>query len=71
MKRALILLGAVALVTVAFASCRKCSTCTARDRTTNTIVDETEYCGPRNIVQADCDSYELIWNDTYYSASCD
>ena len=70
MKKFFLFIAIASLTTFGFSSCRKCETCTATDRTTGAVVNTQEYCGTRSQVSSSTSSYESIWNDTYFSASC-
>lgn len=71
MKRIVMIIGVVAIATIALSSCRKCVTCKAYDRQTLQTVNTQEYCGFPKMVNDDVDFYEDLWNDTYTYAKCD
>jgi hypothetical protein len=70
MKKFIIIIVLAVFATMAFSSCRKCKTCTAYYRLDNTEADQTQYCGFKRVVDSDVSSYESIWNDSDFYASC-
>ena len=70
MKRILVFAGVAVIAILAFSSCRKCVTCTATERSTGNKVDQTDYCGMKKVVDTDESTYKAIWNDGYYTATC-
>ena len=45
-------------------SCKQCSTCTAKDKTSGVQVDSQEFCGESADVKSNEDSYKTTWGTT-------
>jgi len=70
MKKIVLFLAIASLTTFGFSSCRKCITCKATDISTGATVDTQEYCGTRAVRNLDQSTYELSWNTSSTTASC-
>lgn len=71
MKKVTIILIAVAFAgSLGFTSCKKCSTCNVKDRTTGVqIATSGEFCGTPAYVKTTEESFETTWSP-YGDVSC-
>ncbi|MDD3875296.1 MAG: hypothetical protein PHT69_01610 [Bacteroidales bacterium] len=71
MKKLLILSSLVLFVVLSFSSCRKCTDCTAYERTTNTPIQISNYCGPNKSVNQFEDDFIATYTTVATYAECE
>ena len=69
MKKLVLFVFGLSLIGLSFTSCRKCSECVAKDKTTGVVVHSQEYCGRRAALKTLENSFINTWGSTY-DATC-
>lgn len=69
MKKIVFFVLGLTLIGLSFASCKKCSECVAKDKTTGVVVHSQEYCARRASLKVLENSFINTWGSSY-DATC-